>query len=165
MHRAKQLRKRRTYLTNRFKLIECKVRKMRLHYCVNYQGGHHHLIFTNVKPMHFSLVRRPRAPLLSRGSNGKNSLRTYRSFTYKYNIVDQTSQWSSILSDVYYLLISSNMLVKAFFASSVAASHLKWLLKRQMTYQALKIFGDCFHKGGQYKFYVNSAVFSSRPSC
>ena len=58
-----------------------------------------------------------------------------------------------------------SMLVKAFFASSVAASHLKWLLKRQMTYQALKIFGDCFHKGGQYKFYVNSAVFSSRPSC
>ena len=44
------------------------------------------------------------------------------------------------------------MLVKAFFASSVAASHLKWLLKWQITYQALKIFGDCFHKGGQYKF-------------
>lgn len=124
-----------------------------------------HLIFTNVKPMLFSLVRRPRAPLFSRGSNGKNSLRTYRSFTYKYNIVDQTSQWSSILSDVYYLLIPSNTLVKAFFASSVVASHLKWLLKRQMTYQALKIFGDCFHKGGQYKFYVISAVFSSRPSC
>ena len=112
-----------------------------------------YLIFTNVKPMLFSLVRRPRAPLFSRGSNGKYSLRTYRrSFTYRYNIVDQTSQWSSILSNVYYLLIPSNMLVKAFFASSVAASHLKWLLKWQITYQALKIFGDCFHKGGQYKF-------------
>ena len=44
MHCAKQLRKRRTYLMNRFKLIECKVRKMRLHYCVNYQGGHYHYI-------------------------------------------------------------------------------------------------------------------------
>ena len=56
------------------------------------------------------------------------------------------------------------MLLKAFLALSVAASRLKWLLKRQMIYQALKIFINCFHKGGQYTLYVNCAILSSRPN-
>ena len=63
-----------------------------------------------------------------------------------------------------YLFRSSTMLVKAFSALSVAVSLLKWLLKRQMTYQAPKVFINCFHEGGQYTVNVNSAILSNRPS-